>query len=81
MLIIGAKGITKEVFDILIKNQDNLDNQVFYDDVNFLDSPFLFEKFPVLNLIEKDKAYFSKVDNSLVYGCPAKFIKQLTPII
>ncbi len=60
MLIIGAKGFAKEVLEILHQKND-LQNIVFYDDVNDDIGDLLYGKFPVLKTeIEVDRFFESK---------------------
>lgn len=67
MLIIGAKGFSKEVLEICHSNND-LENLVFYDDVNPNTANRLYEKFTVLKSIEEAKEYFLTVDNRFTLG-------------
>ena len=51
MLIVGAKGFAKEVLEICHQNNE-LENLVFYDDVNDDVNGLLFDKFPILKSID-----------------------------
>ncbi len=67
MLIVGAKGFAKEVLEICHQNND-LDNLVFYDDVNDDIGDKLYDKFPILKSIEQAQNYFSSIDNRFTLG-------------
>ena len=57
MLVIGAKGYAKEVLEI-IKENNLLENLVFYDDVNSDIGDKVFDTFPILKNYEEAKNYF-----------------------
>lgn len=67
MLIIGAKGFAKEVLEILHQN-NQLENLVFYDDVNDDIGDLLYGKFPVIKNIVDAKRYFKEVDLKFTLG-------------
>ena len=67
MIIIGAKGFAKEVLQI-VHELNQLDNLVFYDNVNKEINGFLFNEFPVLKSIEEASNYFKTVDNRFTIG-------------
>ncbi len=67
MLIIGAKGFAKEVLEIL-HQIDDLENLVFYDDVNDDIEGLLFGKFPILKRLGEAEKYFKTVDNRFTIG-------------
>jgi sugar O-acyltransferase (sialic acid O-acetyltransferase NeuD family) len=63
MLIIGAKGLAKEVLEIF-HQRNELDNLYFYDDISTGVAEKLYEQFPVLrnmeqvaNLFKNDKRF------------------------
>lgn len=61
MLIIGAKGFAKEVLEVLHQLND-LDNLVFYDDVN-IDIPLkLYNQFNILNNVDQARVFFKNKD-------------------
>ena len=60
MLIVGAKGFAKEVLEVLHQLKQ-LDNLVFYDDVNDDVPAFLYGQFPVLKSKEAAAHYFKTV--------------------
>jgi sugar O-acyltransferase (sialic acid O-acetyltransferase NeuD family) len=67
MIIIGAKGFAKEVLEVL-HQQNDLENLVFYDDIN-LDRPmFLYDKFTILKSISEAKKHFDSVDKRFTIG-------------
>lgn len=72
MLIVGAKGLAKEVLEICLQLNE-LKNLTFYDDVSPLLSDKLYGLFPILSSEESAKEYFQKVDNrfSLAVGNPS----------
>lgn len=67
MLIIGAKGFAKEVLEV-VHQLNQLDNLVFYDDVNNNIPEKLFNQFPILKNIEQAKIYFKTIDNRFTIG-------------
>ncbi|WP_445454323.1 acetyltransferase [Flavobacterium sp. 25HG05S-40] len=67
MLIIGAKGFAKEVLEIL-HQQNQIENLVFYDDVNTDAPEKLFGKFPILKSIEEAAHYFATIDKRFTIG-------------
>lgn len=67
MIIVGAKGFAKEVLEVVIQS-DELQDIVFYDDVN-LDAPNeLFNCFKVLKSIDEAIIYLKTVDNRFTIG-------------
>lgn len=67
MLIIGAKGFAKEVLEVCHQNNE-LQNLVFYDDVNSDMRDLLYNQFPVLKNIDQAKDYFENTDNRFTIG-------------
>ena len=67
MLIIGAKGFAKEVLEI-VNQLDELNDLVFYDDVNKDLPALLFSRFPILKTAEEATKYFKKTDNRFTIG-------------
>ncbi|WP_395051104.1 acetyltransferase [Flavobacterium sp.] len=67
MLIIGAKGFAKEVLEVL-HQLNQLDNLVFYDDVNNDVPNKLFGRFPVLNNAQEASAFFKTIDDRFTIG-------------
>ncbi|UAM96632.1 NeuD/PglB/VioB family sugar acetyltransferase [Polaribacter litorisediminis] len=66
MLVIGAKGLAKEILQILEeKNYDA--NIFFFDDVNLDDENILFSKYKIIRTIEEVENLF-KIDNSFILG-------------
>jgi sugar O-acyltransferase (sialic acid O-acetyltransferase NeuD family) len=67
MLIVGAKGFAKEVLEVCHQNNE-LENLVFYDDINFDIGEKLYDEFPILKSIEQAKDYISNIDNRFTLG-------------
>jgi len=67
MLIVGAKGFAKEVLEIL-HQLNQLENLVFYDDVNKDIPKKIFGKFSVLKTMQEAKNYFKTIDNRFTIG-------------
>lgn len=67
MILVGAKGFAKEVFEIVFKNKQS-ESIVFYDDVNLNGTKTIFEDYVVLQSIEEAKDYFEKTDNRFTIG-------------
>ena len=67
MLIIGAKGFAKEVLEV-IHQLNQLENLVFYDDVNDDVPEKLFGQFPILRTTQEASVYFKTVDNQFTIG-------------
>lgn len=67
MIIVGAKGFAKEVLEVLYQ-LNQLDNLVFYDDVNEDTPHLLYNQFPVLKTKEAAAHYFKTIDNQFAIG-------------
>ena len=67
MLIIGAKGFAKEVLEI-VHQLDELNELVFYDDVNKDLPALLFSRFPILKPLEEATKYFKNTDKRFTIG-------------
>ena len=67
MIIIGAKGFAKEVLEVVLQ-LNQLDNLVFYDDVNQDILDVLFGQFPVLQSMAAAATYFKTVDPTFTIG-------------
>ena len=67
MLIVGAKGFAKEVLEVLHQSND-LDNLVFFDDVNNDLPKLLYNKFSVLNSLEEAKFFFETREPRFTIG-------------
>ena len=67
MLIVGAKGFAKEVLEVL-HQLNQLENLVFFDDVNDDIKGNLLEKFPILKTTEEVSEYFRTIDNQFTIG-------------
>jgi sugar O-acyltransferase (sialic acid O-acetyltransferase NeuD family) len=66
MIIVGAKGLAKELLQIL-ENAKTTTDLVFFDDVNVYDPNLLYKKYPVLRTEEEVINHFRK-DNRFVLG-------------
>ena len=66
MLIIGAKGLAKEVLEIFYQKNE-LDNLFFYDDISADVPDKLYQQFPVLINMEQAASLF-KTDQRFVIG-------------
>jgi hypothetical protein len=67
MLIVGAKGFAKEVLEV-VHQLNQLENLVFFDDVNDDIKDSLYENFPILKTTEEVLDYFKKTDNRFTIG-------------
>lgn len=67
MLVIGAKGFAKEVLEV-IHQLNELENLVFYDDVNNDVPEKLFGQFPILKTIQEASNYFKTIENRFTIG-------------
>lgn len=67
MLIVGAKGFAKEVLEVVYQ-LNQLENLVFYDDVNDDIPEKLFNQFPVLRTTQEASVYFKTIDNQFTIG-------------
>lgn len=76
MLIVGAKGFAKEVLEVIHQLND-LENLVFYDDVNNNVPNNLFGQFPILRNFEQVSDYFKKVDNRFTIGIGKPILRKI----
>jgi len=67
MLIIGAKGLAKEVLEVLYQNNDT-DNSSFFDNINLDIHKQLYNKFPILNSYKEVELFFKTNDNRFTLG-------------
>ncbi len=67
MLIVGAKGFAKEVLEI-INQMNQLENLVFFDDVNDDIKGNLYGIFPILKTTNEVMDYFNTIDNRFTIG-------------
>lgn len=67
MLVIGAKGFAKEVLEV-IHQLNQLENLVFYDDVNNDLPEKLFGQFPILKTTQDASNYFKTIDKRFNIG-------------
>lgn len=76
MLVIGAKGLAKEVLEVLIRDYSENDI-VFYDDVSDDLPEFIFGKFNIITSLDLAKEYFEKVDSRFVLGIGNPELRKL----
>lgn len=67
MIIVGAKGFAKEVLEV-VHQLHQLENLVFFDDVNEDVIGELFGKFPILKNAKDVTDYFATIDNRFTIG-------------
>lgn len=67
MLIVGAKGLAKEILEVLHQNK-SLNNLAFYDDVNNDVGDFLYGNFPILKSLPEVINFFKKNGNEFTIG-------------
>ena len=67
MLIVGAKGFAKEVLEIL-HQKNQIENLVFYDDVNTDIEDFIYNEFQVLKNIDAAQRFFEATDVNFTIG-------------
>ncbi|MBS7255474.1 acetyltransferase [Flavobacterium branchiicola] len=67
MLIVGAKGFAKEVLEVL-KQLNEVENIVFYDDVTENMPEYLYDQFKILRNIQEVNIYFENIDNRFTLG-------------
>lgn len=67
MIIVGAKGLAKEVLEIFQQNNE-LDGLVFYDDVNKDAEHLLYDQFPILKNDLQVQDHFRNVNSRFIIG-------------
>lgn len=67
MLIVGAKGFAKEVLEVCKQNNE-LENLVFYDDITVDSNDKVFDLFPIIKNENDAVKYFKNVDNRFSIG-------------
>ena len=75
MIIIGAKGFAKEILEIL-HQLNQLENVVFYDDVNSDVPEKLYNKFPVLTSLSQAEVYFKNTNNKFTIGIGTPILRK-----
>lgn len=76
MLIVGAKGFAKEVLEILHQLND-LDNLVFYDDVNTDSQTLLYNRFSILKSLEEAKCFFETNEKRFTIGIGNPVLREI----
>ncbi len=75
MIVVGAKGLAKEILQVLEDN-DKVENLAFFDDVN-LDIPEkLFKKYPILKTNQEVKEHF-ELDHRFILGLGNPNLRKL----
>ena len=68
MVIVGAKGLAREILEIFYQRKQ-LDNLYFFDNVSSDAPKLLYDKFPVLRSLEDvQKAFATTGDHSFTLG-------------
>ncbi len=76
MLIVGAKGFAKEVLEVLNQLND-IENLVFYDDINENATDLLYNRFKILNSLVQAKNYFENTDNRFTIGIGNPILRKI----
>lgn len=76
MLIVGARGFAKEVLEVVYQN-DNINNLVFYDDVNADVPKYLYDEFQILRTEKEARHYFDNVDKRFTIGIGNPKLRQI----
>ena len=66
MIIVGAKGLAKEVLEIVMRI--NINNEIVFFDNTANAEANLFNQFPILHTEKEVLAYFDKFDNTFSLG-------------
>jgi sugar O-acyltransferase (sialic acid O-acetyltransferase NeuD family) len=74
MIIVGAKGFAKEVFEI-IRNNNLSQEIIFYDDIAVDDSK-VFDQYNVLHSITEAQDYFNTKDKNFTIGIGKPALRQ-----
>lgn len=74
MLIIGAGGFAKEIFEILYRN--GVADIAFYDDVNKTGHSKVFDRYPLLQDEAAAAAYFKEYGNEFVLGLGNPLLRE-----
>jgi len=75
MLVAGAKGLAKEILEILHQSQKTAD-LVFFDDINDDVKGLLYNSFKVLKTADEAAAYFKSVSNEFTIGIGNPFLRK-----
>ena len=75
MVIIGAKGLAKELLEIL--HRRGIKDMAFFDDVNKDMPDQLFGHFPVLKSMEEVGKYFNEFSNEFIIGVGNPAIRKM----
>lgn len=66
MIVIGSKGFAREVLDVLEKNGNT--EIFFFDNVNVLESDFLYNKYLIYKSFDEIKTHFEEKSNKYTLG-------------
>jgi sugar O-acyltransferase (sialic acid O-acetyltransferase NeuD family) len=75
MLVLGAKGFSKEVLEIL-HSLNQIENIIFYDDVSELVPDKLFGVFPVIRKMSEAIEYFQTIDKQFALGLGNPYLRK-----
>lgn len=75
MLVIGTKGFAKELLVVLHYNNE-VENLVFFDNVNKDISDKLNDTFPILKTFDEAKDYFKTVTTDFAIGIGNPFLRE-----
>ncbi|MCB9201607.1 MAG: acetyltransferase [Flavobacteriales bacterium] len=67
MLILGARGFAREVFDVLVEHLE-IEDIAFYDDVNKYDKNLVYNRIPILDNEDKVRSFFIEKGNQYTIG-------------
>lgn len=68
MVIIGAKGLAKELLMTMLWDKLNVDNLYFFDNINKFPSNTIFERFPVLTTWKELELLFKNKSSDFALG-------------
>lgn len=75
MVVVGARGLAKEVLEVFSKKHQ-LSDLYFFDNVN-LNDKFVFGRFPILHSLEEVREKFDSIgDTSFVLGLGSPALRQ-----
>jgi len=80
MLIVGAKGFSKEVLEILYQLKDT-ENIVFFDDVNSGIPDLLYGQFKILKTKADARSYFAGTDDRFTLGLGGPVLRHRLDVI
>ena len=75
MLVIGAKGLAKEIIQLL-ENQNSKDDILLFDDVNTKDSNVIFNTYSIIRTEQEVESVF-KCDNRFLLGLGSPLLRLM----